>query len=310
MDLVKELFPGRLQGRMETALQSVKDVQEIRVRVHAPIMICADEKEFFVSENGRINCGENGYTPGSVLKPRDLEDIVYHICRSSLYAYEEEIRRAYLTIEGGCRIGIAGQAVMDNSGNLKTIKNVSFLNIRIAHEIFGASKSALPKLYENGKIKSTLVISPPGYGKTTFLRDLVRNVSNGNAYGKGVSCCVIDERSELAGCFRGVPQLDVGMRTDVLDGCPKAIGMMMMIRSMGPRVIAVDELGTKEDVQALFSMIRSGCGVLATIHGEDLLDIRAKGFLGEVMKEKVFSRYVVIGRERRLSVYDEEFRLC
>ena len=307
MNIVREIFPGRLQGRMEKALQIIEDAQEIRVRVYAPVMIRSKGKEYFVTESGQVTSRRD---PADIMQPRDLEDIVYHICRSSLYAYEEEIKRGYLTIEGGYRIGVTGQAVLDNGGILKTIKNISFLNIRIAHEVSGASKSVLKQLYLDGKIKNTLVISPPGYGKTTFLRDLVKEVSNGNQYGKGVHCCVIDERSEIAGSFRGVPQLDVGVRTDVLDGCPKAVGMMMVLRSMAPQIIVVDELGTIEDVQALFSVTRSGCGLLATIHGDGIEDLKTKGFLGEVIKEKVFERYVVIDKNRKMEVFNKEFVKC
>lgn len=307
MNVVREIFPGRLQGRMEKALQIIEDAQEIRVRVYAPLMIRSKGKEYFVTESGQVT---NRRNPADNMQPGDLEDIIFHICRSSLYAYEEEIKRGYLTIEGGYRIGVAGQAVLDSAGMIKTIKNISFLNIRIAHEVIGASKPVLKEIYEEGKIKNTLIISPPGYGKTTFLRDLVREVSNGNRYGNGLHCCVIDERSEIAGSFRGVPQLDVGIRTDVLDGCPKAVGMMMVLRSMAPQVIAVDELGTIEDVHALFSVIRSGCILLATIHGEDIHDIKSKSFLGEVIKEKVFERYVVIDKERKMMVFDKEFCRC
>ena len=307
MNVVREIFPGRLQGRVEKALKMIEDAQEIRVRVYAPLMIRSGKREYFVTENGQITNKRNW---ADNMQPRDLEDIVYHICRSSLYAYEEEIKRGYLTIEGGYRIGVTGQAVLDSAGMLKTIKNISFLNIRIAHEVIGASKYVLNRLYIGGQIKNTLVISPPGYGKTTFLRDLVREVSNGNEYGNGMHCCIIYERSEIAGSFRGVPQLDVGVRTDVLDGCPKAVGMMMVLRSMGPQMIAVDELGTVEDIQALFSVIRSGCRVIATIHGESIQDLKTKVFFKEVIQENVFERYVVIKENRCMEVYDKEFCKC
>ena len=307
MNLVREIFPGRLQGRMEKALGMLEDAQEIRIRVKVPLMLRAKGKEYFVTESGELTNKKNS---GDCMLAKDLEDIVYHICRSSLYAYEEEMKKGYLTIEGGCRVGIAGQAVLDNSGMVKTIRNISFINIRIPHEVLGASAAVLSQLYKDNKIRNTLVISPPGYGKTTFLRDLVREISNGNRYGSGMQCCVIDERSEIAGSFRGVPQLDVGMRTDVLDGCPKAVGMMMVLRSMAPQMIAVDELGTDEDVKALFSVIRSGCQMIATIHGEGLEDLKTKVFFKDVMREKVFERYVVISEDRSMEVYDEEFRKC
>ena len=292
---------------MEKAFGMLLDAQEIRIRVNVPLMIRAMGKEYFVTESGELT---NKRNYGDCMHTKDLEDIVYHICRSSLYAYEEEMKKGYLTIEGGCRVGIAGQVVLDHNGMLKTIRNISYLNIRIPHEVAGASASVLGQLYEDGKIKNTLVISPPGYGKTTFLRDLIREVSNGNRYGNGMQCSVIDERSEIAGSFRGVPQLNVGIRTDVLDGCPKAVGMMMVLRSMAPQLMAVDELGTEEDVKALFSVIRSGCKMIATIHGEGLEDLKTKTFMKEVMRERIFERYVVILEDRTMQVYNEEFCEC
>jgi len=307
MEIVREIFPGRLQERVENAVKHIGDIQEIRIRVNSPIALYSDKKEYYVTRDGQVTTGRNSE---DCMLPRDLEDIVYHICRSSLYAYEEELRRGYLTIEGGYRIGVTGQAVLDAKGCIKTIKNISFLNIRIAHEVKGVGDGGLPYLYEKGKMKNTLIISPPGYGKTTLLRDLIRSISNGNVYSEGKHCCIIDERSEVAGCFRGVPQLDVGVRTDVLDGCPKSIGMMMVIRSMAPQVIAVDELGTAEDIRAVFSVIRSGSQIIATIHGEGLSDIKEKNFLSEVIREKVFERYIVIGEDHRMKFFDGEFQKC
>ncbi len=307
MDITREIFPGRMQNKMGNAIRQTDKLQEIRIRVNTPIMLRSDGIEYFVSENGKITRRKE---MAEKVQKRDIEDIISHICRSSPYAFEEEIKRGYLTIEGGHRVGITGQAVLDCSGDIKTMKNISFLNIRIAHEVIGVSKEVIKDIFIGGMLQNTLIISPPGFGKTTLLRDLVREVSNGNTYGSGLQCCIIDERSELAGCFRGIPQLDVGCRTDVLDGCPKAVGMMMAVRSMAPQVIAVDELGTMEDIHALFSLIRSGCRILATIHGDGISELKEKSFLREVMKEKVFERYIVIYHKQNMVVFNGELQKC
>lgn len=308
MNLIQELFPNRIQKHLQCLETNILDIQEIRVRVNAPIIIWMKRKEYTVMQNGQLG---RGIEDGIVMGEKDLEDCVMHICHSSLYAYEEEVRRGYLTLEGGHRIGITGQVVLDAGGMIRTIKNISFLNIRIAHQVENASRLVLPYLYEKGKLQNCLIISPPGFGKTTLLRDIIRQVSNGNSYGAGKNCSLIDERSEIAGCYRGIPQLDVGIRTDVLDGCPKSVGMMLVIRAMGPQVVAVDELGTAEDIQALFSVIRSGCIILATIHGDNLDCLKEKSFLQQVMGERIFQRYIVIQNNlHETEIYDGELIKC
>ena len=154
----------------------------------------------------------------------------------------------------------------------------------------------LPWLYENGRLQNTLILSPPGAGKTTLLRDVVRQVSNGNRYGPGLQTAVVDERSELGACFKGVPQCDLGMRTDVMDGCPKALGMVMMIRSMAPGAVAVDEIGDREDLEALRYVMKCGCRILATVHGSSPEDLKKKPVLAEMVREGMFSRYVALSR--------------
>jgi len=308
MNLLYELFPGRLIKECGVLEEKISKIQEIRLRVNRPVTIFSEGMEYYISGDGQVTGKQKN---GMRIGEKDMEDIVNHICHSSLYAYEEEIRRGYITIKGGHRVGISGQVVLSTNHEIRTIKNISFINIRIAHEVIGVGHDFLPYLYEKGRVHNTLIISPPGFGKTTLLRDIIRNISDGNSFAKGKNCVVIDERSELAGSYNGIPQLDVGERTDVMDSCPKAIGMMMAIRSMAPQVMAVDELGTTEDIQALFSVIRSGCSILATMHGDSLSSLCNKNFLREVMDEKVFSRYIVIkNRYHETEVWDGDMKRC
>lgn len=200
-------------------------------------------------------------------------------------------------MEGGHRIGLSGQAVLENENSLRTLKNISFVNIRVAHEIRGVADKILPELYKAGRFQNTLIVSPPGFGKTTLLRDLIRQLSDGNAYGPGLRVGVVDERSELAGSYRGRPQNDLGMRTDVLDACPKALGMLLLLRSMSPQVIAVDELGEEQDLRVLHMAASGGCSLLATVHGAGEADA-ARRLGGEYMRE-MFARIVILkGRGR------------
>lgn len=308
MNLLYELFPGRLIKECGVLEEKINKIQEIRLRINRPVTIFSEGMEYYISGDGQVTGKQKN---GMRIGEKDMEDIVNHICHSSLYAYEEEIRRGYITIKGGHRVGISGQVVLSTNHEIRTIKNISFINIRIAHEVIGVGHDFLPYLYEKGRVHNTLIISPPGFGKTTLLRDIIRNISDGNSFAKGKNCVVIDERSELAGSYNGIPQLDVGERTDVMDSCPKAIGMMMAIRSMAPQVMAVDELGTTEDIQALFSVIRSGCSILATMHGDSLSSLCNKNFLREVMDEKVFSRYIVIkNRYHETEVWDGDMKRC
>lgn len=286
------LFPEYLRELFLPVSRRQQWIQEIRLRTNRPIYIMERGVEKLLDRQGMETREER---LGRVLSGEEMKDIVNHICRYSIYAYEDELRQGFLTVPGGHRIGMAGQAVIDSEQQVRTIKYPGSLNIRIAHEIRGAADEVLPCVYRAGRLRSVLIISPPGCGKTTLLRDLVRQVSDGNAYGRGQNVAVVDERSEIAGCYQGIPQNDVGRRTDVLDRCPKARGMLMLIRSMAPAAVAMDEIGEVEDWQALAHASFCGAAVLATMHGEGLADYERRS-RHMLQGQEIFSCCILLGR--------------
>lgn len=268
-------------------------LQEIRLRAGYPVVLLYGGKEKIL----HINATE-----------RNIRETLDYVSSYSLYAYENELRQGFITIEGGHRVGMAGQFLIEN-GRVKNLKYISSLNIRVSHEIIGCADKLLPYITHNKKMYHTLIISPPRCGKTTLLRDMIRQISDGNNWVTGCTVGVVDERSELAGCYQGIPQNHMGMRTDVLDGCPKAEGMLMLVRSMSPQVIAVDEIGAPEEVQAVKYAMHCGCKMIATVHGESLEEIQRKPLLEQMIREQCFERYVLLRNREHVgeieSIYDK-----
>lgn len=285
------LFPGSLQGLFGQAANNSQQIQEIRMRVGLPILIQKDTFEFMLDENGNMIQDRQR---ARCVRRDEIDKMMLHLCHDSVYAFEDEIRNGFLTMPGGHRVGVTGQVVLGDNGQIRTIKYISCLNIRIAHELLGIASSLLPYMYQEGRLQNTLIVSPPGCGKTTLLRDLIRQISNGNRYGNPMQVSVVDERCEIAGSFQGIAQNHMGDRTDVLSACPKSIGMMLLLRSMAPQVMAIDELGGTEDIKALQHVLQSGCCVLVTIHGENMEELRQKKNLAEIFENHVFQRYVFL----------------
>ncbi len=258
-------------------------LQEIRLRVEQPLILTYEGLEV---EREDI-----------VIKPQDLTYILEWLCGYGIYAYQEEMSKGYIAVGGGHRVGIGGQVVCDASGQVVQIKYVSSLLIRVSHNVTGIAEKYLDKLYQNGCILNTLVLAPPGSGKTTFLRDLVRLVSDGNAYGKGENVSLIDEREELAGLYMGIPSIPVGKRTDIISGCEKGTAMEMCLRALAPQVVAVDEIYSEKDLLAIKRLKGCGCGILATHHALSMEDFLGKAFGKEVEQSHLFERYVLLGKE-------------
>ena len=263
-----------------------KQVQEIRIKIDKPIIINLAKGEILLPY---------------VVKEEDMKQILVKISNYSLYAYEEEIKQGYITIRGGHRIGIAGECVLVK-GEIRTIRNISSINIRICREVIGCSNELMKYISYNDRVYNTLIVSPPKCGKTTILRDIARNISEGmpilGLRGKKVS--IIDERSEIAACYNGVPQLNIGVRSDVLDNCLKREGMIMAIRSLSPDILICDEIGTKGDIEALNMAFNSGVNVVVTIHGYNIEDIYNRNIFKDLLDNKILERIVILSNRNKV----------
>ncbi len=291
-------FPQTLRGILQH-ISEWEEVEEVRLKTGKPLMVRFARKDAFVSQDGvLVGCPEEGY----VVSPEDVNRVVNIASGASLYAFEEEIRSGYITLPGGHRLGLAGQVVLER-GRIKTQKHISGLNFRLAREVRGAADEIVPLVLAGSppRVCHTLIISPPRGGKTTVLRDLVRQLSDGvpRLGFPGATIGLVDERSEIAACYKGVPQLPVGARTDVLDSCPKAEGIRLMLRAFGPEVVATDEIGRAEDARAVEDALNAGVKVVATAHAGTVDELRKRPFFRYLFALGVIERFVLLERREK-----------
>lgn len=266
MEEMLNYFPNNIYCLLRNILMQnnqIQDtIQEIRIRVNRPIILKLRDADMII---------EYKITSTEILQ------ILERLCENSIYAYKNQICNGFITIKGGHRIGITGTAVIEEE-KIHNLKYVTSLNFRVARQILNCSNKIIKQIVdrENDTIHNTLIVSPPGKGKTTMLRDVIRNLSNGieDLGFRGKTCGVVDERGEIAAMYKGMPQNDIGIRTDVIENISKSKGMKMLIRSMAPEIIACDEIGSKEDVIAIGEAISSGVKGVFTMHGKNMGDIK------------------------------------
>lgn len=279
-------FPSNINSLLYNTFkqnrQVEEEIQEIRLRVNKPIILKLRKVDLLIEYE---------------VSQTEMLQILERLCNNSIYAYKEQICEGFITVKGGHRVGITGTAVTDNK-RVINLKHITSFNFRIAREVIGCSNKILGEIIdlENNTICTTLIVSPPGKGKTTILRDAIRNISNGipniNFLGKTVG--VVDERGEIAAMYQGVPQNDVGIRTDVIENISKAKGMEMLIRSMAPEVICCDEIGSKEDAEAIKMAVRAGVKGIFTMHGRSIKDVKLNTEINDLIESKKIERVIFI----------------
>ena len=284
-------FPCQLYELLENTFnQNINienNLQEIRIRCNRPIILKIRQADIVIDY--KVN-------------QKEILQILEKLCNSSIYAYKNQICEGFITVKGGHRVGITGTAVIENE-RIINLKYITSLNFRIAREVLNCSNKILGQIIdkESNSIYTTLIVSPPGMGKTTMLRDTIRRISNGipEINFKGKTCGVVDERGEIAAIYKGIPQNDIGIRTDVIDNVPKPEAMRILVRSMAPQIIACDEIGSKEDIEAINYVMCSGVKGIFTAHGNDIEDVCKNPWMAQLINNHIFERIIQLNSKQK-----------
>lgn len=295
---VRELLPADIRDLIASHGTAVSRIEEIRLR------------------RGRVvELVGVGLCRGPLVTFEHLQHVFAAATRASVYAFEQDLRKGFVTVAGGHRVGLAGRVALGDRGEVTALREVSSANIRIAREMPGCARGLERAIVdEQRRLLPTLLFGPPLCGKTTLLRDVARLLGDGQFHPQlpRLRVGIVDERSEIAGCRAGLPQFDIGLSTDVLDGCPKVEGMSMLLRSMAPQVLVTDELGGPEDARAVLDAAQAGVIVIGTVHARSPEDLRSRRGVAEIVDSGAFERFVGLGRKNGPGsierVYDRRLR--
>ena len=279
---ILEYFPNKIVQAILNSIneKEIETLEEIRIRVSKPIILKLANKEIIVEY---------------IVTTQDILEIVEKITENSMYSYQQQICSGYITLKGGHRVGISGNVVMEEN-KVINVNYIYSLNFRIARQIIGVAEKVVNEVMKNDEISNTLIISKPGAGKTTILRDFIRIVSKTKTVG------VVDERGEIAAMYKNEPQNDLGIKVDILSNISKSLGIKMLVRSMAPDVIVADEIGTKEDIEAIKYAVTSGVKGIFTAHANNIEDIKKSPILKELLNLNLIEKIIILDKNNRENI--------
>lgn len=266
-------------------------INEIRLRNGRYLTVSVLANEFYITGKGKMS---DNSCNAVLITAEDIDYTYKTALRNTIYSFKREISQGYIITEGGNRVGFCGTAVLDEYGKNETLKNISSVSIRIAREAIGSSNELIDKLHLNEELKNVLILGPPSSGKTTLLRDLCRQIGNE----KRIS--LIDDKNEISASFKAASQNDIGNFTDVFDSYSKYYGILSAVKIMSPQLIICDEIGTKDDLEALDYAINSGVNIIATMHSNDIDDAYKKPYMKNLFSRNAFDYIVVLGTNESL----------
>lgn len=288
MEEILNYFTEKISIQLENEIKDKFDtLEEIRLRVERPIVLKFKDNDRVIKYN---------------VTTEDILSTLQILCENSIYTYQGQIAEGFITVKGGHRVGISGSCAIEN-GKVINIKYIYSLNFRIARQVIGSSNPALRHILnlENNSIYNTLIVSAPGTGKTTILRDIIRQLASGIKEIKflAINVGVVDERGEIAAMYKGIPQNDIGIKTDIMENVSKNIGIRMLIRSMAPKVIVADEIGKREDIEAIHYAVCSGCKGIFTAHGSTFEDISLNPVIHNLIETHTIDRLIFLDEKEK-----------